>query len=185
MTSILNDIAVRRIDGTETALAEFAGSVLLVVNVASECGLTPQYAGLETLYETYRDEGLVVLGFPSNQFDDQEPGTDAEIHDFCRTAYGVAFPMFAKIAVKGPDQHPLYRLLVAAQPTRILSPAQIAAGRKPNPDRQVRWNFEKFLVNRSGEVVARFDPDIVPGDEVIVRAIEAELAFAAPGAAAG
>jgi glutathione peroxidase len=173
MTRSIYDIAARRIDGTEASLGEHAGEVLLIVNVASECGKTPQYEGLEELYGKYRDKGFAVLGFPSNQFDGQEPGTDAEIQNFCRTVYGVDFPMFARIDVKGPDQHPLYRLLTAAQPKRSLSPAITDA--KP-VEGDVRWNFEKFLVGRSGAIVARFDPDVTPGDPAITRAIESELA---------
>jgi glutathione peroxidase len=175
MTRPLYDIALRRIDGTPATLGEYAGSVLMIVNVASQCGKTPQYEGLEQLYETYRDKGFAVLGFPSNQFDGQEPGTNEEIAEFCRTVYGVAFPMFAKVDVKGPEQHPLYRELTAAQPKRRLSPTVVKMGKKEHPGSDVRWNFEKFLIDRSGNVVNRFDPDVVPGDEVLVRAVEKEL----------
>ena len=171
MTPSLDAIPLRRIDGAETSLADHAGSVLLIVNVASQCGKTPQYEGLEKLYETYRDRGFAVLGFPSNQFGGQEPGKNEEIEEFCRTVYGVRFPMFAKIDVKGPDQHPLYRALAAAQPKRIELP-----GKAPNPDPDVRWNFEKFLVGRNGTVVARFDPDVTPGAPLLTGAVEAELA---------
>lgn len=170
MNADLHAIPLRRIDGTGASLADHAGSVLLIVNVASQCGKTPQYEGLEKLYETYRDRGFAVLGFPSNQFGGQEPGKNEEIEAFCRTVYGVRFPMFAKIDVKGPDQHPLYRLLAEAQPKRIEPP-----GKAPNPDPDVRWNFEKFLVGRTGTVVARFDPDVTPGDPLLTGAVEAEL----------
>lgn len=176
MTNSLYDILVRRIDGNEASLRDYAGSVLLIVNVASQCGKTPQYEGLEAMYKKYRDKGFAVLGFPSNQFKGQEPGTNKEIAEFCRTVYGVDFPMFAKIDVNGPERHPLYSVLTDAQPTRSMSPATEKAGKKAVPGADVRWNFEKFLVNRTGEVVARFDPDVVPGDEVIVHAVEDELA---------
>lgn len=176
MTNSLYDIAVRRIDGNEASLRDYAGSVLLIVNVASQCGKTPQYEGLEEMYKKYRDKGFTVLGFPSNQFKGQEPGTNEEIAEFCRTVYGVDFPMFAKIDVNGPERHALYSVLTEAQPTRQMSPATEKAGKKPVPGPDVRWNFEKFLVNRTGEVVARFDPDVVPGDEVVVHAVESVLA---------
>jgi glutathione peroxidase len=173
MTAPIYNIATRRIDGKDGTLADFAGEVLLVVNVASQCGKTPQYEGLEALYEKNKDKGFAVLGFPSNQFGEQEPGSDEEIATFCRSVYGVAFPMFSKVDVKGPGQHPLYKLLAAAQPERQLSPAV----RNPKPAAgDVRWNFEKFLVARDGKVVARFDPDVTPGDPTLVAAVEAELA---------
>ena len=167
----LYSIPLHRIDGAETTLAPEKGDVLLIVNVASKCGLTPQYAGLEALYEAHRGEGFAVLGFPCNQFAGQEPGTEAEIATFCETMYGVKFPLFAKLDVKGEHQHPLYRLLTAAQPERILP-----AGKAATPGTDVRWNFEKFLVSRTGAVVARFDPAMVPSDPALVRAVEAELA---------
>lgn len=170
MTDKFYDISARRIDGTEESLDTFAGSALLVVNVASECGKTPQYAGLEKLYHAYRDRGFAVLGFPCNQFGAQEPGSETEILDFCRSVYGVDFPMFAKIDVKGPGQHPLYRLMTAARPDRT-----VAEGSEPKPGQEVRWNFEKFLSGRDGTVVDRFDPDIEPEDSVLTKAIEAAL----------
>ena len=156
MATPIKDIPLQRIDGSETTLADYAGKVLLIVNVASKCGLTPQYDGLEALYRSYRDQGLVVVGFPANNFAGQEPGTNAEIADFCRSTYGVEFPMFAKISVKGDDRHPLYDLLAG--------------------DTDVSWNFEKFLIARDGKVVGRFSPKTVPEDPEIVGAIEAELA---------
>jgi glutathione peroxidase len=176
MRSPLYDIGLRRIDGSETSLDEFAGKVLLVVNVASECGLTPQYEGLEELYATYRDRGFAVLGFPSNEFGGQEPGTEAEIASFCRSVYGVDFPMFAKTLVNGDERAPLYRQLIAAQPRRRLPAAPRAHVLRAKDSPDIRWNFEKFLVARKGEIVARFDPDIVPSDPAIVSAIEKELA---------
>jgi len=156
MPSPLYDIPVDRIDGSKTSLGDYAGRVLLVVNVASKCGLTPQYDGLEALYRTYKDKGLTVLGFPANNFMGQEPGTNAEIQEFCRLTYGVDFPMFAKISVKGEDRHPLYDALAG--------------------DEDISWNFEKFLIGRDGKVAARFAPKTVPEDPGVIAAIEAELA---------
>lgn len=172
----LYEIPLQRIDGKKTTLADYAGKVLLIVNVASKCGKTPQYDGLEKLYGTYRDKGLVVLGFPANDFDGQEPGTDAEIQEFCRSIYGVDFPMFSKIAVRGSEQNPLYRTLTDVQPQRTLpeSPKPEVAAKRA--DKDVRWNFEKFLVSRKGDVVGRFDPDVVPLDKILVSAVERELA---------
>jgi glutathione peroxidase len=179
--SALQEIPVKTIDGKPSSLKDFAGQVLLVVNVASKCGLTPQYDALEPLYEKYRAQGFAVLGFPANDFGAQEPGTDAEIGQFCRTSYGVKFPMFSKIAVTGAEQHPLYRSLVAAQPTAMQKAGSDFRGKlagygiKPKNEIDVLWNFEKFLVGRSGEPVARFAPDVTPDDPMVVNAIEAEL----------
>jgi glutathione peroxidase len=173
MASAIYDIPLRRIDGKPATLGEYAGDVILIVNVASKCGLTPQYEGLEALYKAKHDQGLAVLGFPSNQFGEQEPGTEAQINEFCRTVYGVDFPMFSKLDVKGPEQHALYKALTEAQPKRTLSPA-IANPRPVEGD--VRWNFEKFLVSRDGRVVGRYDPNVTPEDPVLTGAIEAELA---------
>ncbi len=170
MAASIYDIPLRRIDGTDASLGEQAGSVMLVVNVASKCGKTPQYEGLEKLYESRRDKGFAVLGFPSNQFGGQEPGTEGEIEEFCRTVYGVKFPMFSKLDVKGPDQHPLYKALTEAQPERVTVP-----GKEPKPGRDVRWNFEKFLIGRDGAVVGRFDPDVTPEDPSLIAAVDAAL----------
>jgi glutathione peroxidase len=177
---MLYDIPLQRIDGTSTTLSPFKGKVLLIVNVASKCGLTPQYTGLEKLYQSKRPAGLEVLGFPANNFMGQEPGTDAEIRDFCSTTYDVHFPLFSKISVVGNDQHPLYEKLIAAQPAATgegsmrarLSAHGISAQNKTD----VLWNFEKFLVSREGRVVGRFAPDIAPDDPRLVAAIDAELA---------
>jgi glutathione peroxidase len=171
MTAPIYSITTHRLDGTPASLGDYAGKVLLIVNVASKCGLTPQYEGLEQLYATYRDRGLVVLGFPANDFAGQEPGTNEEIQAFCRSVYGVDFPMFAKLAVKGEAQAPLYRLLTETAPPRTGAPSSDKAG-----GRDVRWNFEKFLVSRTGDIVARFDPAVVPLDPAIVGAVERELA---------
>ena len=181
MASALYDIPVRQIDGSSASLGDYKGAVLLVVNVASQCGLTPQYAELEELYETYRDRGLVVLGFPANEFAGQEPGTNSEIQQFCTSKYGVKFPMFEKIVVKGNRQHPLYHQLISECPTArqkeggTLRKTLDQHGLGPQNDTDIMWNFEKFLVNRRGEVVGRFAPDITPKDAAIVSAVEAEL----------
>jgi len=179
------DIPVRRIDGNAASLADHKGEVMLVVNVASQCGLTPQYAELEEIYETYRDRGLVVLGFPANEFAKQEPGSNAEIKQFCETKFGVKFPMFEKIVVKGEGQHPLYRELISSIPTAQQNPSGTLRktlekhGLAPANETDIMWNFEKFLVNRKGEVVGRFAPDIAPKDATITGAIEAELSKSA------
>jgi glutathione peroxidase len=182
MSATLYDIAVRRIDGRDVSLAEHKGSVMLIVNVASQCGLTPQYAELEQLYELYRDRGLVVLGFPANEFAGQEPGSNQEIQQFCQTKFGVQFPMFEKIVVKGEGQHPLYRHLVDARPKARQTPdgklrkTLEQHGLAPKNDTDVMWNFEKFLVDRKGQVVGRFAPDTSPKDQNLTGAIETELA---------
>ncbi len=180
--STIYDIPVNAIDGAQTTLRPYAGKVLLVVNVASKCGLTPQYEGLEALYEGKRAEGLEVLAFPANNFKGQEPGTDAEIQAFCTGTFGVKFPLFSKISVVGDDQHPLYRSLTQAQPQATGDGPFRARlegyGIAPNAAPDVLWNFEKFLVSRAGEVVARFAPDTAADDPKLVAAIDAELAKA-------
>lgn len=181
MTAI-TEIPLKTIAGQPASLADYRGKVLLIVNVASKCGLTPQYEGLESLYARYRDRGLVVLGFPANDFGAQEPGTNAEIADFCRSNFGVDFPMFEKIAVTGADRHPLYDALVAAQPAArepdgsSFREKLANHGIKPGAPDDVLWNFEKFVVGRDGSVVGRFAPDTLPDDPALVAAIEAELA---------
>jgi len=160
MTS--ESLVLTRLDGTDASLDDYAGLAVLVVNVASKCGFTRQYAGLEALYERYRDRGLTVLGFPCNQFGGQEPGSAEEIAEFCSLTYGVSFPMFDKVDVNGPDRHPLFaRLTEAADVTG-------KAG-------DVTWNFEKFLVSPQGEVVGRFRTKVEPDDPALVDAIEAVL----------
>lgn len=182
MTAPLYDIPVRKIDGSAASLGNYEGSVALIVNVASACGLTPQYAGLEQLYETYRDKGFTILGFPANDFGAQEPGTNEEIKTFCTTKFDVQFPMFQKIAVKGDTQHPLYGYLTKAKPEAQgdkdsgLRKTLAQHGLGPANETDILWNFEKFLVGKHGDVVARFAPDIVPQDPRIVSAIETELA---------
>jgi glutathione peroxidase len=178
----IQQIPVRRISGEDTNLGEFKGKVLLVVNVASKCGLTKQYAALEKLYRDYRDRGLVVAGFPANDFKGQEPGSNAEIESFCSTNFGVDFPLFEKITVVGEGKHPLYRELIAAQP-KATSTSDVPFsenlrryGVEPNPEPELLWNFEKFLVSRDGKVIARFSPDTTPDHPALVSAVEAELA---------
>jgi glutathione peroxidase len=153
-------IPVKDIQGKDTTLGAYAGKVILVVNVASKCGYTKQYAGLEGLYKNYKDQGLVVVGFPSNDFGGQEPGTEAEILQFCTSKYNVSFPMFSKVVVKGTGAHPLFAALTGP-----------AAGR-PGP---VAWNFNKFLIGRDGMLLERFDSKAAPESEAIKTAVEAAL----------
>lgn len=182
MSASVYDIPVQKITGEDASLAEFKGKVLLVVNVASKCGLTPQYEGLERVYEQYRGQGLIVAGFPANDFKSQEPGSNEEIQSFCTSNFGVKFPMFSKITVVGAEKHPLYAALIAAQPKAVsLSEVPFREklkgyGIEANPDPEVLWNFEKFLVNREGEVIQRFAPDTAPDAPELIAAIKAELA---------
>ena len=182
MPESLYDIPLNAIDGKATTLKAFKGKVLLVVNVASKCGLTPQYEGLEQLYQAKRAAGLEVLGFPANNFMGQEPGTDADIASFCAVNYQVQFPLFSKISVVGADQHSLYRTLTRAQPLVTgdgpMRERLAGHGIKPNPPGEVLWNFEKFLISRDGQVVDRFAPDVAAGDARVVAAIDRELAKA-------
>jgi glutathione peroxidase len=158
----IHEIPLKTLDGHDSSLGEFAGKALLVVNVASKCGLTPQYSGLERLQERFGEQGFSVVGFPCNQFAGQEPGSADEIQTFCSTTYGVTFPLFEKIDVNGEGRHPLYAELTET------ADAEGAAG-------DVQWNFEKFLVGADGEVLARFRPRTEPEDEAVVKAIEAAL----------
>src|SRR6478735_1299405 len=178
--SDLQQIPVSTITGEETSLAEHDGKVLLVVNVASKCGLTPQYEGLEALYEATRDRGFEVLGFPANDFGGQEPGTEEEIVEFCSTNYSVQFPMYAKVVATGEDKHPLYAELTSSAPPAVGDKSGMREGLKghgmtPTEDPEVLWNFEKFLVSRDGTVVGRFAPTVAPDAPELVEAIEAEL----------
>jgi glutathione peroxidase len=180
MTVALTDIPVKTITNEDASLRDYAGKVALVVNVASKCGLTPQYEGLEKLYEAYQDRGFVVLGFPANDFAGQEPGSNAEIAEFCRTTFAVAFPMFSKITVTGADKHPLYDALTKAAPVARGDAEGFRErlrgyGMTPNPEPEVLWNFEKFLIARDGSVAGRFAPTTTPEDPVLVGAIEAAL----------
>lgn len=184
----IQNIPISTISGAPASLADYAGEVLLVVNVASKCGLTPQYEGLEKLYGQYRDRGLVVLGFPSNDFAGQEPGSNDEIAQFCTTNFGVDFPMFAKIVVTGDDIHPLYRSLTNSG-VPVTGDADgfreklKGYGMIPNPAPGILWNFEKFVIGRDGKVAARFSPDTAPDDSALIAAIEKELAKEPVGAA--
>jgi glutathione peroxidase len=164
------EFSARTIDGSEHSLSEYRGKPLLIVNVASKCGFTPQYAGLEALYRKYRDRGLLVLGFPCDQFGHQEPGDEAEIRNFCSLTYDVTFPLFSKIKVNGPDAHPLYRFLKESRPGLLGSEA-------------IKWNFTKFLIDRSGEPVKRFAPNDKP--ESLEGEVEGVLAPVTGDAAAG
>jgi len=155
------DLTVKDIDGKDVALSSYKGKVLLVVNVASKCGLTPQYKGLESLQEKYKDKGFTVLGFPCNQFNGQEPGTNEEIKQFCSTKYNVTFPMFDKIEVNGSNRHPLYSML---------------AGKDATYPGDIKWNFGKFLISKDGKVLKRFEPKTTPDSPEVVAAIEAALA---------
>ncbi len=180
MTAIL-DINLKTISGAPTTLAEYKGKVLLLVNVASKCGLTPQYEGLEKLYADYQDKGLVVCGFPANDFGAQEPGSNDEIVEFCTTNFGVKFPMFEKITVTGEGKHPLYAELNSAMPEKQGDADKWREmlkghGMIPTEDPEVLWNFEKFLIGRDGAVKARFAPAIAPDDADLLAAIEGELA---------
>ena len=183
--STLTNIPLTTITGTPASLADYSGSVILIVNVASKCGLTPQYTALEALYQKYKDRGLVVLGFPANDFAGQEPGTDAEIATFCSTEYPVTCPLFSKIPVTGPSNLPLYAALIAAAPEQIphgpwrerLTAFAASKGfPPPNELPELLWNFEKFLIARDGTVLARFAPDTPPDDPKIIAAIEQALA---------
>jgi glutathione peroxidase len=159
--SSIYEFTLPSIDGKPLPLANFKGKVVLVVNVASRCGFTPQYGALESTYEKYKDQGFVILGFPANNFGSQEPGTNQEIKTFCQTKYSVTFPMDAKISVKGDDQTPLYSYLTT----------------KANPGLagDIKWNFTKFLVDRNGNVVKRFEPDVTPDSPEVIAAIEKAL----------
>jgi len=181
MSASVYDIPLQKITGEAASLADFKGKVILIVNVASQCGLTPQYEGLEGLYERFRGQGLVVAGFPANDFKGQEPGTNEDIQTFCTTNYGVKFPMFSKITVTGAGKHPLYSMLIAAQPKAVSvnQPSwreKLTGWGVPTlAEPELLWNFEKFVVGRSGEVVERFAPDTAPDAPELMAAIESEL----------
>jgi glutathione peroxidase len=179
------DIPLATLSGEPSSLNAYRGKVLLLVNVASKCGFTPQYTGLESLYQRFKDRGLVVLGFPANDFAGQEPGSNQEIAKFCSTEYPVSFPLFSKIAVTGPEKHALYRELISAHPQRVEDGTalrdDLAGYLKsqglpgPNDPPEVLWNFEKFLVGRDGAVLGRFASDVKPDDPRLVSAIEQAL----------
>ncbi len=181
MSKNIYDFSVNRIDGNKISLSDFKGKVALIVNVASKCGLTPQYEALEKIYSKYYEKGFEVLGFPANEFGAQEPGTNTEIQQFCTMNFGVKFPMFEKIVVKGEGQHPLYRFLTDTKPDAQLANGNAfeeklkTYGVNREKKNDILWNFEKFLINRNGEVVARFAPDVTPDDALVTKAIEAAL----------
>ena len=156
------DYTLKSIDGKSTPLSTFKGKVVLLVNVASRCGYTPQYAGLESLYEKHKDQGFVIVGIPANNFMGQEPGTNAEIKTFCKAKYDVQFPMMAKISVVGSDKAPLYQYLTSSE-------------KNPKTGGDIKWNFTKFLVGRDGKVIARFEPAVTPEDPALVSAVERAL----------
>jgi glutathione peroxidase len=158
----LYEFTLNSIDGQPAPLAAYKGKVLLLVNVASKCGFTPQYTALESLYEKYKGEGLVVIGFPANNFMSQEPGTDSEIKDFCSRTYSVKFPMYSKISVKGDDKAPIYHFLTEK-------------ATNPNASGEIKWNFTKFLVARDGTILARFEPAVKPDSPEVLGAIEKAL----------
>jgi glutathione peroxidase-family protein len=162
LSTSIYSFTVNDIDGKPISLEQYRGQVVMIVNVASKCGFTPQYQGLQKLYETYRDRGLVILGFPANNFLRQEPGNDEEIKSFCSINYGVTFPMFSKISVNGKDQHPLYKYLT---------------GKKSNPEfgGSISWNFNKFIISRDGRIIARFGSRTKPEDPEVIAAIEKAL----------
>jgi glutathione peroxidase len=160
--SSVYEFSMNSIDGKPLPLASFKGKVMLIVNVASKCGFTPQYEGLEAVYEKYKDQGFVIVGFPANNFMAQEPGTNEEIKTFCSTKYNVKFPLYAKISVKGEDKAPLYQFLTDA-------------GANPKTGGEIKWNFTKFLVDRDGKVVARFESAVKPDSPEVIAAIEKAL----------
>jgi glutathione peroxidase len=160
--SSVYDYTLKSIDGQPTPLSSFRGKVVLLVNVASRCGYTPQYTGLESLYEKHKDEGFVIVGVPANNFMSQEPGTNEEIKTFCKSKYDVKFPMMAKVSVKGSDQAPLYQYLTSKE-------------QNPKTGGDIKWNFTKFLIDRNGQVIARFEPAVTPADPALTSAVQAAL----------
>ena len=181
MANEIYEIPVQTIDGEETTLGNYKDKVLLIVNVASKCGLTPQYESLGKLYENYSDKGFEVLGFPSNDFMGQEPGTEEEIKDFCSTNYAVKFPLFSKVGINGENRHPLYASLIESHPQTDVTNGDdmlnnlIKFGHTHLNETDVLWNFEKFLVGKNGEIVARFAPDVTAEDARLIEKVEAEL----------
>jgi glutathione peroxidase len=180
--SQIQTISFKDKQGQDKTLKDFQAKAYLIVNVASKCGLTPQYAGLQALYEKYKAQGLEILGFPANEFLGQEPGSNEEIQSFCSVNYGVSFPVNQKIVVKGEGQHPLYQALISEQPEAIKNEeGQFEAlltskGLITGEPQEIHWNFEKFLLNAKGEIVARFFPDVTPEDPAVTSRIEALLA---------
>lgn len=180
MANEFYEIPVKTIDGEVTNLGEYKDKVLLVVNVASKCGLTPQYEGLQKLYGEYQAKGFEVLGFPANNFMGQEPGTEDEIKEFCDANYSVKFPLFSKISVKGDDQHQLYHYLTETKSDTDVNDGGLEEklkgfGHNRSTPSEVLWNFEKFLIGKNGEIAARFAPDVTPNDERFLAKLEEEL----------
>lgn len=180
MANELYEIPLKKIDGAETNLEDYKGKVLLIVNVASKCGLTPQYEGLQELYSNYKDKGFEILGFPANNFMGQEPGTEEEIQEFCSTNYNVEFPLFSKISVKGDNQHQLYHYLTETKQDTDVNDGGLEEklkgyGHKRSTPGEVLWNFEKFLVGKNGDITARFAPDVTVEDDRLISKLEEEL----------
>lgn len=181
MESKLSQIQFNLANGKPATLSDFDKKAILVVNVASECGLTPQYEGLEKIYEKYQDQGLLVIGFPANEFGAQEPGSNAEIQEFCQMKYGVKFPIAEKIVVKGDGQHPLYELLIEEKPIALKNTDSTLEGKLKEHGLlsgkagDIMWNFEKFLIGKDGNIVERFAPDVTPEDPMVINAIEKAL----------
>ena len=181
MESKVSQIEFNLADGKSTTLSDFGNKVIMVVNVASKCGLTPQYEGLEKIYELYKDKGFMVIGFPANEFAAQEPGSNDEIQKFCQTTYGVKFPVAQKIVVKGQGQHPLYELLTEEKPMATMKQGGVLEaklrekGLMTGKAGDLMWNFEKFLIDKNGRVIERFAPDITPEDPIVTTAIEHAL----------
>lgn len=181
MESKLSQIEFNLANGKPTTLSDYGDKVIMLVNVASKCGLTPQYEGLEKIYEKYQDKGFLVIGFPANEFAAQEPGTNAEIQEFCKMNYGVKFPIAEKIVVKGEGQHPLYEVLVEEKPMSVKNADSGLEAKLKNhgllsgKEGDVMWNFEKFLIGKDGNIVERFAPDVTPEDPMVIKAIENAL----------
>lgn len=180
MSTDIFNIPLKTIDGKATTLNEFKGKPIVIVNVASKCGLTPQYEELEALYKKYKNEGLAILGFPANDFGSQEPGTNQEIQEFCNLTYGVSFPMFEKIIVTGPSRHPLYEALTTLKPNALSIGEDFEAklkgyGHSRKEPNGILWNFEKFLIGKNGEVLERFSPNVKPSDSIFKEAINKAL----------
>lgn len=182
MDSKISQIPFELNNGQTTTLSDFGDKVVMLVNVASQCGLTPQYEGLEKIYEKYQGQGFVVVGVPANEFGAQEPGTNDEIKEFCQMNYGIKFPLAKKMIVKGEGQHPLYELLTQEKPLASMKPGGTLEaklrehGLLSGKAGDIMWNFEKFLIDKKGNVIERFAPDIAPEDSVVTNAIERELA---------
>lgn len=180
MATELYNIPLKSIDGADTNIGAYEGKVLLIVNVASKCGLTPQYEGLQKLYADKKDKGFEILAFPANNYLSQEPGSEDEIKEFCSTNYNVTFPMFAKLSTKGDDQHPLYKYLTDTKPETDVNDGGLEERLKGyeqfrSTPSEVLWNFEKFLVDRSGNIVARFAPDVAPDDARLLAKLDEVL----------